>query len=302
VPDDQLPIIDCHQHFVDARRFRYPVFETRNPGFEALVGDYRALPSVYLPQDYARNTAGMNVVRTVWAEFMSDDPVGEVEWAADLTRDTGSPAGMIAVADFLSPDLERRLDTYQATGRVRCVRQHMGWHPTNKLLRYAPQPDLLSDPALRRGLAAAGRRGFVCEFEVFAPQLPDLASVIAACPDISFVLPAMGWPIDLSREGRAAWKRDLTALASHPNVAIKIFGMECIFGVNWTVPQVRPWILDTIGLFGPDRCMFASHMPICTLACSFRQLYDSYFEVIAGFSIPDQRRILHDTAARVYGV
>ena len=60
-------ILDCHQHFFDATRFRYPVFETRSAGFEALVGDYSSLPRVYLPEDYARDTEGLNVVETVWA-------------------------------------------------------------------------------------------------------------------------------------------------------------------------------------------------------------------------------------------
>ncbi len=244
----------------------------------------------------------MNVVGTVWAEFISDDPVGEVEWAAELARDTGRPTGMIARTDFLNPDQERTLDAYMATERVRCVRQHLGWHPTNPLLRFAPRSDLLSNPAWRRGLAAAAGRGLVCEIEVFASQLPDLAPVVAASPEVSFVLPVMGWPIDVTHAGQAAWRRDLTTLAAHPNVAIKIFGLECIFGIHWTVSQVRPWILDAIDVFGPERCMFASHLPICTLACSFRQLYDAYLAVISDFGIVEKRQMLHDTAARIYNV
>jgi predicted TIM-barrel fold metal-dependent hydrolase len=39
---NDLPIIDCHQHFYDAGRMRYPVFEGRSAGFEALLGDYSA--------------------------------------------------------------------------------------------------------------------------------------------------------------------------------------------------------------------------------------------------------------------
>ena len=39
-----LPIIDCHVHFIDGDRFRYPIFPQRSAGFEALVGDYSALP------------------------------------------------------------------------------------------------------------------------------------------------------------------------------------------------------------------------------------------------------------------
>jgi hypothetical protein len=32
------------------------------------------------------------------------------------------------------------------------------------------------------------------------------------------------------------------------NVAVKIFEIECIFGLDWTVDVICPWILDTIDL------------------------------------------------------
>ena len=300
--DEALPILDCHQHFYDAGRLHYPVFAQRSAGFEALVGDYSALPRTYRPEDYARDSAGLNVVKTIWAEFISDDPVGEVRWAGELARATGRPSGMIGLVDFGSPDLERTLDTYVSAGPIRCVRQHLGWHPTDPRLRFAPGPDLLSDAAWRRGVASLRGRELVCEIEVFGPQLFDFAAVAAACPDIQFVLPVMGWPLDLTSDGRSAWKRGITAVADRPNVALKIFGMECIFGIRWTVAQIRPWILDAIEAFGPHRCMFASHMPICRLACSFRQLYDAYLEVIDGCSPAEKRQLMCDTAASVYAL
>lgn len=299
---DRPAILDCHQHFFDARRFRYPVFETRSAGFEALVGDYSTLPRVYLPEDYARDTEGLNVVQTVWAEFMSEDPGGEVRWANELAEANGRPNGMIASVDFLDPELDRVLEEYGALGHVRCVRQHLGWHPTNPALRFAARPDLLSDDAWRRRLAALRGRGLVCELEVFSPQIRDLVPVAAAYPDLQFVLPMMGWPLDLTEDGRKSWRDALAALSTCPNVAVKIFGMESIFGIRWTVPQVRPWILETIEIFGPGRCMFASLMPLCTLACSIQQLYEAYFKIMADFSNSEKGQLLHDTAARVYRI
>lgn len=73
--------------------------------------------------------------------------------------------------------------------------------------------------------------------------------------------------------------------------------MECIFGIRWTVPQVLPWILKTIG---PGRCMFASHMPLCTLSRSIQQLYAAYLEIVADFSVSKKSQLLHDIAAKVY--
>jgi predicted TIM-barrel fold metal-dependent hydrolase len=77
----------------------------------------------------------------------------------------------------------------------------------------------------------------------------------------------LGWPIDLTGAVHRDWKRGMKALSGCENVAVKTFGMECIFGLDWTVDQIRPWILDVIELFSPERCMFASHMPIAKLAC-----------------------------------
>jgi predicted TIM-barrel fold metal-dependent hydrolase len=142
----------------------------------------------------------------------------------------------------------------------------------------------MADGAWRGGLRALCGRDLVCELEIFAPQLPDFAAAAASCPEIRFVLPLIGWPVDLTSDGRRAWKRALAAVAACDNVAVKIFGLECIFGLDWTVARVRPWILETIELFGPERCMFASHMPLCKLACSFEELYGAYLEIIAGSS------------------
>ena len=299
---ERLAILDCHQHFFDARRFRYPVFETRSAGFEALVGDYSTLPRVYLPEDYARDTEELNVVQTVWAEFISDDPGGEVRWANNLMDASGRPNGMIASIDFLDPGLNEVLEKYASIGRVRCVRQHLGWHPKNPALRFATRPDLLSDDSWRSRIAALRGREMVCELEVFTPQLRDLVSVAVAYPDIQFVLPVMGWPLDLTDDGRKDWGRSLVALSACPNVAVKIFALECIFGIRWTIPQVRPWILEVIEIFGPGRCMFASHMPLCTLACSIQQLYEAYFEIIADSSVSEKSQLMHDTAAKVYRI
>jgi len=49
--------------------------------------------------------------------------------------------------------------------------------------------------------------------------------------------------------------------------------------------------------------MFASHLPICKLACSVQQLYAAYLEVIvADFSVSEKRQMLYDTAAEMYGL
>ena len=55
--------------------------------------------------------------------------------------------------------------------------------------------------------------------------------------------------------------------------------MECIFGIHWTIAQVRPWILETVELISPIR----------------RSASGAYFD------ISEKRRMLYDAAAAIYG-
>jgi predicted TIM-barrel fold metal-dependent hydrolase len=295
-------MIDCHVHFIDANRFRYPIFPERSAGFEALVGDYGALPRRYLPADYLADAAGLQIDGTVWAEFMSSTPFEELRWAQSLADASGQPSGTIACVDFRDPDFEHTIEAYRGLGRVRAVRQHLAWHPTNDLLRFAQAPDLMDDVAWRRGLASLRNHDLACEIEVVSTQLAELTSVARNFPDLRFILPLMGWPIDLTEQGFNAWRSDMAALARCENVAVKIFGAECIFGLNWTVPQIRPWVLATIELFGPARCMFASLMPIAALSRPIQDVYRAYEEIVEGFTSSERRCLFHDTASANYRV
>lgn len=297
---DSIPIVDCHAHFLDAQLNRYPIFEQRSLAFEALVGDYSSLPRRYLPEDYLKDANGLSVVQTIMAEFISSDPVSEVEWAENLSERESCPQGIIALIDFLDPDFERLLDHYSSLLHVRAIRQHLAWHPTNPLIRFATRPDILTDKVWQERLSFLRTRDLCCEIEILVPQLPDLAAVAISHSDLQFILPLMGWPIDLTEGGHLEWKRNMKALSMCPNVAVKIFGMECIFGINWKIDQMRAWVLETIDFFGPERCMFGSHMPIAKLACSFQNLYGAYFDVVSEFSASEKRKLFHDTAITVY--
>jgi predicted TIM-barrel fold metal-dependent hydrolase len=53
-------------------------------------------------------------------------------------------------------------------------------------------------------------------------------------PDLRFVLPLIGWPIDVTEQGFHTWRSNMAKLARCENVAVNIFGAECIFGLDWT--------------------------------------------------------------------
>ncbi len=59
-------------------------------------------------------------------------------------------------------------------------------------------------------------------------------------------------------------------------------------------------VLETIGWFGVERCMFASNFPVDKLMGSYDELWKSFAEIAASFSETEQRKLFHDNAARYY--
>ena len=71
-------------------------------------------------------------------------------------------------------------------------------------------------------------------------------------------------------------------------------------GGLWTVEANRPVVLDTIELFGADRCMFASNFPVDSLCASFADIFKGFESIVADFSAEDRRKLFHDNALRIY--
>src|SRR5262245_11051389 len=299
---DRTAIVDAHVHLYDSSANHYTIFERQDPTFEALVGDYSALPKNYFQDAYLRDAKSRQVDAVIWHEFISEDPIKEMKWAQQLAASAEVPLALVGLVDFLDSDLPERLETYRSLANVTAVRQHLGWDENNPLRGFAKRPDLMADPSWLKGLRHLAGEDLRCGLEVFAPQLPDLLNVVRHHPEIGFTIAVMDWPLDLSREGYERWKTDLQAVSRCQNTAASISAVECIFGMNWSEEQVRPWILSLVEIFGPERCMFGSHMPIDGLSRGFDRLYDAYERILAGFSDDERDRMFRRTALEWFRV
>jgi len=72
--------------------------------------------------------------------------------------------------------------------------------------------------------------------------------------------------------------------------------------IDWTVDSFAPFIHETIDMFGPSRCMFASNVPPDALHKSYEQIYTGFYAWAARYSPSEQQQMFYDTAARVYRI
>ena len=293
-----FPIVDAHQHFWDPGVNYHPWLRDEPP-VAFRYGDYRALRRPYLPHHYLADAQPHRIVATVYVETEWDprDPIGEMHYVERLRRQTGLPTVAVAQAWLDHDDAAAVLERQAGFPFVRSIRHK----PRANLSPTDGAPGGMTDPRWGEGFAALARNGLRFDLQTPWWHLREAAALARRFPETTIVLNHTGLPADRSAAGIAGWKRAMAALAACPNAAVKISGLG-VPGQAWTVAANREIVLTTIGLFGVDRCMFASNFPVDGLCATFDTIFSGFREMVRDFTAGEQRRLFHDNAVRIYGM
>ncbi|MBW3617905.1 MAG: amidohydrolase family protein [Proteobacteria bacterium] len=293
-----LPIVDPHQHLWDFERQHYAWLMER-PLPPNAAGDCTPIAKPYGLDDYLADTAGWNVVRTVHIDAGADaaHALSETRWLQEIADQRGMPQGIVAYAALNDPDLDRLLAAHTESPNVRGIRQIINWH-TDPAKTYTPR-DLLADDAWRRGFARLRAHDLSFDLQIYPSQMPAAARLAADHADTQLILNHAGMPTDRDQAGLQAWRDGMALLAAQPNISVKISGLAMI-DRGWTVDSIRPFVLTTIDLFGPERSMFASNFPVDKLYGGFGEHFAAYHAITADFTETERRQLFGETAAAVY--
>lgn len=293
----EFAIVDAHQHFWDIEANYHPWLRDEPP-VPFRYGDYRALRRRYLPQDYFRDTAAHQVVKTVYVEAEWDpaDPVGEMRYIASLRKATGFPTVAVAQAWLDRDDCASVLEQQSEFDFVRSVR-----HKPRANSSPGGAPGGMTDPKWRAGFARLAPLGLRFDLQTPWWHLAEAAALARDHPGTAIILNHTGLPNDRSPEGLAGWKRAIATLAACPNAHIKISGLGQP-GRPWTAAANRDVILGAIEAFGVGRAMFASNFPVDSLCASFDTIVSGFREIVSGFPVQEQRALFHDNAIRIYAM
>ena len=313
--EPDLPICDPHHHL-----WRRP----NNP---------------YLLDDFLRDASGGHrIVSSVAVECgaMYRDggppelqPVGETEFLEDIAtensragNDTAVAAAIVAYADLALGDaVAGVLEAHREASptRLRGIRYSTMWDASDSF-RSVPRPGLLRDATVRRGFACLQHLGLSFDAWLYHPQIPELVELARDFSDTPIILDHVGGPLGLGPyEGRRnevfqAWSADITALASCPNVVLKLGGVGSLrSGYDWHTREpkpsstelaeaMRPCFELCIEKFGAGRCMFESNFPVDRISYSYVSIWNAFKIMSRKYSETERNALFHDTAGRVYGV
>ncbi len=294
-----LPILDAHHHFFDLSDGHYPwLTDAYNPAF--FLGDYRAICREFLPADYRAATAGFDVIGTVHmeAERARSEQTKESDFLARLKVRDGLPCAAVAHVYFTQDDCDAVLAAHAAHPLVRGVRSKPVTAP-HASSSVRGQPGTMQDEAWLRGLALLARYGLSWDLRVPFWHLEEAAEVVRGIPDTAVVLNHLGLPLDRSEAGLAVWRRGMRALADCPNVSLKVSELGLKGGV-WDSASNRRVVREAVGMFGYERSMFASNLPVGSLSATFSQMIADVTGALPEADEAQLRALFAETCRRVY--
>jgi len=293
-------ILDAHQHFWDLSANYLPWLADKPVNFR--YGNYDAIKRNYLPEDLRADAAEFELVGSVFieTEWNPDDPEGEVAWVSALRQREGLPSVMVAQAWLDRADAADVLAAHGRTSFVRGIRHKpkAAASPADVVRGAAGS---MGDPAWRRGYALLAPNGLSFDLQTPWWHLSEAADLVQAFPETQLILNHTGLPADRSGAGLSGWREAMRTLARNSNAAVKISGLGQR-GQRWSADANRGVVLDTIEIFGPDRCMFASNFPVDSLVGDYRTIFSGFAEIVADFSQAERDDLFVNNAARIYRI
>jgi L-fuconolactonase len=287
----EIPIVDTHQHLWDLDRFSLPWLQGRGP-----------LAKNHLLKDSLEAFRGTGIVKSVYMEVdvAPEQKVAEAEYVLALCRDPGAPTrGAVIGGRPAESGFASYVDRFRGDARVKGVRQVMF------------DGGILA-PAFVGGVRLLGERGLCFDLCVPPGDLDDGAKLVDLCPATRFVVDHCGnadpkafmrSPPDKPAHDAEAWRRSMDKLAGRNNVICKISGIVArVPQPAWGPEHLAPIVDACLGAFGPDRVVFGSDWPVCTMGAPGARWVAALREIIRSRPSADQRKLLHDNAVRFYSL
>ncbi len=160
---------------------------------------------------------------------------------------------------------------------------------------------LLRDDMVR-GVGAVAARGLTYDILVNHSQLAHVPAFLNRIGDGRFVLDHAAKP-DIRSRGWEPWAERVAAVAEHPQVWCKISGLVTEADhAAWSSDHIERYLEHLLASFGPDRLIWGSDWPVCTLAAPYQAVIDIVENFVARHCPAARNAIFAANAIRAYAL
>ena len=272
--------IDSHQHFW---KFNSVVHAWIDDSMHKIQRDF--LPKDLEPLLQDNKFTGCIAVQ-------ADQTEKETEFLIGLAKEHDFIKGVVGWADLLDEKVGERLEYFSDEKKLKGFRHVVQGEPDGFMLR----------KDFRRGVAALKQFGYTYDILVFHHQLPDAIKLAALFPDQPFVLDHVAKP-DLRTGNINIWKANMKELAKAENVLCKVSGMVTeAHWDRWTTDDLKPCLDAVFENFTPNRLLFGSDWPVCTVAAGYAKVVTTLQDYMAQLSHIEQDQVWFKNAQAFYNL
>ncbi|MCP8895186.1 amidohydrolase family protein [Shinella daejeonensis] len=273
-------MLDAHQHFWQVARGDYGWLTSE---VEPLFRDFG-------PADLAPLMQAAGITRTIAVQAAETE--AETDFLLEIAASTPFVAGVVGWLDMLKADFPARLDHYAAQPKWVGLRPMLQDHP----------PAMIADPRFRASLGLVARRRIPFDILSFPRHLPAIVETVRAIPDLHAIIDHISKP-DMRAPMTPEWRDGMAALAAMPGLYCKISGLVTEAGDDWSAERIRPFVDHVATLFGPQRLVFGSDWPVCTLMATHCEVVGLARTLLGErFGADDMQAIMETNGLRFYGL
>ena len=282
------PIVDTHIHFYRSSR---PGGVPWPPAVNAML-HRDVLPAEY--KDLARRH-GIVAAGIVEASPLVEDNA----WILDLVRGDAFFPFFVGQLEVGSPEFIADLDRFARDERLVGIRSFL-WSP----------PAITLDGAQQRDLRELARRGMTLDLITRGATnpKPQVEALCAAVPDLRVIIDHLGGAQGAAPS--AQWQRATRRLAAQcPRLSMKFSSFYDMYQVGdgespWVAPAelvaYRAHFDVLMSAFGPDRLVWGSNWPVCSLGGGFAEQIALAEEYLAPFGEDVRDQVMWRNAQAFY--
>jgi predicted TIM-barrel fold metal-dependent hydrolase len=295
-------IVDAHYHLWHLSEGHFPWLQDGYDAAAFFLGDYGSLRRDFGVADYRVATEGLNIVATVHveAERSRAESLAETRWLHAVHAQHGFPNAVVANVEFLAPDAQAQMAAQAEWPLVRGVRckPRISRGPHDSV---RGQSGTLQDEAFLAGLGLLRAHDLLWDVRVPYWHLEEAAEAVARFPGLRVAIEHAGLPWDRSDDGLAHWRRGMRVLAAVPEAVVKLseFGLP---DGPWDAESTVRVIRETVEIFGPERCMFASNLPVSGLRAPMSEVVRTVAEALEPLDADARDAIWRGNALRFYRI
>jgi len=273
--------VDAHQHFWVYNQKEYKWIDL---SMAKLQRDF--LPS-HLNKELKRN--GIDFCVTVQARLT----ILETKWLLELAQNNSFIKGIVGWVDFKSNSMEKDLEQFAAYKKFKGVRHVLQDEDDD---RYILRPDF------KQGLSQLEKFSLTYDILIYPRHIKYACSLVSEFPQQKFIIDHLAKP--LIKEGKIEpWRKDMQELAKADNVFCKLSGMVTEANWDsWKQEDFIPYMEIILEAFGPDRLLFGSDWPVCTVVAKYEQVLGIATNFINSLSQAEQARIMGQNAIDFYNL